>query len=105
MKLLKEMMLVMDLLLNKNICDSPQFLYATIDINYHAAAEFVSLYNQCLVAEQIHCGLTVKKYDLLEVQIFVEVWRLVEELSNVWLKFSVLLCELESPVCNMNVRI
>ena len=45
----------------------------TIDIESHAAAELVSLCDQCLVAEQIHCGLTVQKYDLLEVQLVVEV--------------------------------
>ena len=42
--------------------------------------------------------MTVQKYDLPEVKLVVEVWRLVEELGNVWLKFLVQLCELESPI-------
>ena len=67
---------------------------ATIALESHTASGLVSLCDQCLVAEKIHCGLTVQKYDLPEVQLVVEVWRLVEELGNVWLKFSVQLCEL-----------
>ena len=53
----------------------------------------------------MHCGLTVQKYDFPEVQLIVEIWRLIEELSDVWLKFSVQMYELESPVCNLKVRI
>ena len=64
----------------------------TIAFEYHAAAGLVSLCDQCLVAEQIHCGLTVQKYDLPEFQPVVDVWRLVEELGDVWLEFSVQLC-------------
>ena len=60
---------------------------------------------QCLVSEKIHCGMTVQNYDIPEVQLIVEIWRLIEELGNVWLEFLVQLCELESLVCNMKVRI
>ena len=49
--------------------------------------------------------MNVQKYDLPEVQLVVEVWRLVEELGDAWLEFLVQLCELESPVCNLKVRI
>ena len=45
------------------------------------------------------------KYDLPEVQLVVEVLRLVEELGNVWLELWVQLCELESHVWNLKVRI
>ena len=77
----------------------------TIALESHDADVLVSLCDQCLVAEQIHCGMTVQKYDLPEFQLAVEVWRLVEELGDVWLEFLVQLCELESPVCNLKVRI
>ena len=77
----------------------------TTDLESHGSAGLVSLCDQCLVAEQIHFGLTVQKYNPPEVQLVVEVWRLVEELVNVWLKFSVKLCELESPLCNLKVQI
>ena len=50
----------------------------TIALESHAASGLVSLCDQCMVAEQIHCGLTVQNYDLPEVQLVVEVWRLVE---------------------------
>ena len=77
----------------------------TIALESHAAAGLASLCDQCLVAEQIHCGPTVQKYDLPEVQLIVGVWRLIEELGDMWLEFSVQLSELESPVCNLKVRI
>ena len=70
----------------------------TIALESYVDAGLVGLCDQCLVAEQIHCGLTVQKYDLPEFQLVVEVWRLVEELGDVWLEFLVQLCELESPV-------
>ena len=60
---------------------------------------------QCWVAKQTNCGLNVQKYDLPEVQIIVEIWRLIEDIGDVWLKFSVQFCELESLVCNLKVRI
>ena len=66
----------------------------TIALESHAAAGLLSLFDQCLVAEQIHCGLTVQKYDLPEVQLVVGVWRLVEELGDLWLELSVQLCKL-----------
>ena len=77
----------------------------TISLESHADAGLVSLCDQCLVAEKIHFGLTVQKYDIPEVQLVVEVWCLVEELCDVWLELSVQLCELESLVCNLKVRI
>ena len=49
--------------------------------------------------------MAVQKYDLPEVHIIVGIWRLVEELGDVWPGFSVQLCELKSPVCNPKVRI
>ena len=54
---------------------------------------------------KIYCGLNVQRYDLPKVQLVVEVWLLVEELGNVWLELSVQLCEFESTVCNLKVRI
>ena len=77
----------------------------TIALESHSAAGLLSLCDQFLVAEQIHYGLIVQKYYLPEVQLVVEFWRLVEELGDVWIEFSVQLCELESPVCNLKIRI
>ena len=77
----------------------------TIALESNTVSGLVSLCNQCLVAEQIHCGLTVQKYDLREVHLVVEVWRLVEDLGDVWLKLSVQWCELEPPLCNLKVLI
>ena len=54
----------------------------TIDIEYHADAGLVRLCDQFLVAEQIHCGLTVQRYDLPEVQLIVKIWRLIEDIGN-----------------------
>ena len=62
-------------------------------VEYHAADGLVSLCDQCLVTEKIHCELTVQKYDLREVQLVVEFRCLVEDLGEVWLKFLVQLCE------------
>ena len=45
----------------------------TIALESHAASGLLSLCYQGLVAEKIHCGLTVQKYDLPEVQLVVEV--------------------------------
>ena len=101
----------MDILLNQFFCDIPPFFPVghyrgtTIALGSHAYAGLVRLCDQCLVVEQIHCGLTVQKYDLPEFQLVVEIWRLIEELGDVWLEFSVQLCELESPVLNLKVRI
>ena len=39
--------------------------------------------------KKIHSGLAVQEYDLPEVQLIVEILRLVEELCGVWLEFSV----------------
>ena len=77
----------------------------TIALESHAASGIVSLCDQCLVSVQIHCGMTVQKYDLPEVQLVVKVWSLVGELGDVWLEFLVQFCELESSVCNLKVRI
>ena len=60
-----------------------------IALESHDVAVLLSLCDQCLVSEQIHCVLTVQKYDLPEVQIVVEVWRLVEELGSVCLQILV----------------
>ena len=49
--------------------------------------------------------MTAQEYYLPEVQLIVEILRLIEELCDVWLEFSVQLCELESPVYNLEVRI
>ena len=78
----------------RHFCLVGHYHGTTIDIESHSAAGILSLCYQCLVAEQIHCGLTFQKYYLPEVQLVVEVWRLVEDLGNVWLEFSVQLCEL-----------
>ena len=71
----------------------------------HTAAGLLRFCDQCRVAKQIHFGLTVQDYDLPEVHLIVEILRLIEELCDVRFKFSVQFCELESNVCNMNVRI
>ena len=78
----------------RHFCLVVHYHGTTIAIESHAAAGLVRLCDQCLVAEQIHYGLTVQKYDLPEVQLVVEVWRLIEELGNVWLELLVQLCEL-----------
>ena len=71
----------------------------------HTAVVLERLYDQFRVEKQIHRGLAVQKYDILEVQLIFEIWRLIDELGDVWLEFSVQLFELESPVCNLKVRI
>ena len=77
----------------------------TVSLKSHTAAGLERLYDQCPVAKKIHCELTVQKYDLPEVQHIVELLRQIEELCDVWLEFLVQFCELESPVCNLEVRI
>ena len=62
---------------------------STVAIESHTSAGLESLCDQCRVAKQIHCGLTVQKYDLTEFQLIVEILRLIEELYDVWLKLSV----------------
>ena len=61
----------------------------TVALESHTAAGLEHICDQCRVAEKILCGLAVQKYDLPEVQIIVEIWRLIEELGEVWLKLSV----------------
>ena len=77
----------------RHFCLVGHYHGTTIALESHADFRLVSLCDQFLVAKQIHCGLTVQKYDLPEVQLVVEVWRLVEEFGNVWLEISVQLCE------------
>ena len=43
----------------------------------HTAAGLERLCDQFQVEKQIHCGLTVKEYDLPEVQLIVEILRLI----------------------------
>ena len=73
----------------RHFCLVGHYHGTTIALESHAAAGLVSICDQCLVAEKIHCGLTVQKYDLPEFQLVVEVWRLVEELGDVWLEVLV----------------
>ena len=73
----------------RHFCLVGHYHGTTIALESHDAAGIVSICDQCLVAEQIHCGLTVKKYDLPWDQLVVEVWLLVEDLCDVWLEFSV----------------
>ena len=73
----------------RHFCLVGHYHGTTIALESHAAAGLVSLCDQCLIAEQIHFGVTVQKYDLPEVQLVVEVWRLVEELGGVWLELLV----------------
>ena len=73
----------------RHFCLVGHYHGTTIALESRADSGLVSLCNQCLVAEQIHCVLTVKKYDLPEVHLVVEVWRLVDGLGDVWLKISV----------------
>ena len=40
----------------------------------------------------------------LRSSLFVEIWRLIEEILDAWLKLLGKLCELESPACNMEVQ-
>ena len=85
------MMLVMALLIfvvARHFCIVGHYHSTTIALESHASDGLVSLCDQCLVVEQIHCGLTVQNYDLPEFQLAVEVWRLVEELGNMWLELS-----------------
>ena len=89
----------------RHFCLVVQYHGTTVSRESHAAAGFERFFDQCLVADQIHCGLTVQKYDLPEVQLIVGIWRLIEELGDVWLKLLVQFCELESLVYNLKVRI
>ena len=57
----------------RHFCLVGHYHGTTIALESHAASGPVSLCDQCLVAEQIHCGHTVQKYDLPEVQICFEV--------------------------------
>ena len=77
----------------------------TVSLKLHTAAGIERLCDQFRVAKKIHRRLAVQEYDIPEVHIIVEILRLVEELCDVWLEFLVQLCELESPICNMKVRI
>ena len=70
----------------------------TVALKLHTDSGLERLCDQCRVTKQIHRVLVVQEYDLPEVQLIVEILRLVEELCDVWLKFSVQLFELESPV-------
>ena len=69
----------------RHFCLVGHYHGTTIALESHAAAGIVRLCEQYLVAEQIHCGLSVQKYDLSEVHIIVEIWRLIEELGVVWI--------------------
>ena len=60
-----------------------------VALKSHTAAGLECLCDQCRIAEQIHRGLAVQKYDLPEVQPIVEILILVEEICDVWLEFSV----------------
>ena len=73
----------------------------TVYLKSHTADGLERLCDQFRVAKQIHCGLTVQKYDLPEVHIIVEILRLIEELCYAWLELLVQWRELESLVCNL----
>ena len=77
----------------------------TVDLESHTADGLERLCDQCRVEKKIHLGLTVQNYDLPEVQLIVEILRLVKDLCDVWLGFSVQLCELEPLLCNLKVLI
>ena len=70
----------------------------TVALKSHTADGLERICDQFRVAKQIHSGMAVQEYDLPEVQLIVEILRLIEKLCNVWLEFSVQQCELEYPV-------
>ena len=61
----------------------------TLALKSHTSARLERICDQCRVAKKIHRGLAVQEYDLPEVHLIVEILRLVEELCDVWLEFSV----------------
>ena len=89
----------------RHFCLVVHYHGTTIALESRYAAGLECLCDQFLAAEKTHCVLTVQTYDLPEVQLIVEIWRLVEDFGDVWLKCLVQLCELESPVCNLKVQI
>ena len=56
---------------------------STVALKLHTASELEHLCDQFRVAKQIHRGLAVQEYDFPEVQIIVELLRLIEELCYV----------------------
>ena len=57
----------------RHFCLVGHYHGTTIALESHDAAGLVSICDQFLVAEKIHCGMTVQKYYLPEVQVVVEV--------------------------------
>ena len=51
----------------RHFCLEGHYHGTTITLESHADSVLVRLCDKCLVAEQIHCGPTVQKYDLPEV--------------------------------------
>ena len=51
----------------RHFCPVGHYHGTTIALESYATAGIVILCDQCLVVEQIHCGLNVQKYDLPEV--------------------------------------
>ena len=83
--------------ITRHLCLVGHYYGSTTALESHTATGFERLCDQCYIAEQINCGLTVQSYYLPEVKLIVEIWRLIEELCDVWLEFSVQLCKLEYP--------
>ena len=78
----------------RNFCLVGHYHGTAIALESHNDAGIVRICDQCLVAEQIYCGLTVQNYDFPEVQLIVEICRLIEELGDVWPELSVQWCDL-----------
>ena len=69
---------------------------STVALKLHSAAGIECICDKFRVAKKIRCVLAVQNYDLHEFHLIVEIMRLIEELCDVWLEFSVQLCELET---------
>jgi hypothetical protein len=88
------------------------FLYfhgSTIAFQSHVVAGLESRFHQGWVTDQIHSGLTIQEYNLLEVKFDLGAMSLFEEFGNSWFKFychlfHLHLRELESIV-KLKVRI
>ena len=77
----------------------------TIALQSHTVTGLEGLFHESWVADQIHCGLAIQKYNLLEVKLDLGAMHLLEELCNSWFKLVLYLRELESIILELEVRI
>ena len=72
----------------RHFCLLGHYHDTTVAIESHNAAGLECICDQFRVTKEIHHVLTFQKYDLPDVQLIVEIWRLIEDLGDVWLEFS-----------------